>query len=89
MNILKYNLYLFKHIHSLWRAHPDDFRYTLSIGLLFALNDMYKTLLSSSFIDKKNSLIGFIAGSLAGCTHLFINYPIILARLKLKENSCK
>lgn len=55
MNILKYYIYLLKHIHSLWRAHPDDFRYTLSTGLLFALNDMYKTILSTSFNDKKSS----------------------------------
>ncbi|CAD8188831.1 unnamed protein product [Paramecium pentaurelia] len=76
-------------INHLWRSHPDDLRYILSHGLLFAINDTYKKLINSYFQDEKHSKNAFIAGAFAGITHLFLNYPFLVARLKLKDPEYK
>ncbi|CAD8070754.1 unnamed protein product [Paramecium sonneborni] len=79
----------FEGINHLWRSHPDDLRYIFSYGLLFAINDTYKKLINFYSQNEKQSKNAFIAGSFAGITHLFLQYPFLVARLKLKEPEYK
>jgi len=68
-----------------WRGNfINSFRVFPDRGILFASNDHYKTFISGLLHrSKKDTLVGLLAGSMAGCTACMCCYPIDLIRTRI------